>query len=837
MPKADIPIVKRSLFSWIFPGNVKLQVALTLIISTMVFARLLPLMMQRRIVNEAINLRDVDLLLLYCGIYLLAVIGASSLKYLTNVIQTLIAERTTARMRKALYAYILKLPMGFFRKTQAGTIVNALVTELTMPGNFVGMSIAAPLTNLATLLAFAGYLFYLNWLLALISLSIYPIVAFVLPLLQRQVNKANKKRVDAARKFSSQIAESATGVHEIQGHGAHAIENRKYDHLVDSLYKKRIVWNLYRFAVKSLNGFFTSLGPFLVFILGGWLAINGRLELGSLVVFISAQEKLFDPWKEMIEFYQVYQDGSVIYRRTMGYFDVEPDFTLEPQEREPLELDGSIEANNLSFVTDSGIQLLNNVNISLAPGEHMALVGFSGSGKSTLAACIGQLYKHSSGKIQIGDQNIDNLTKQDIVNNVGIVAQSPFIFNGTIQENILYSCEAKLGERTQPSPENLPSLDDIIAILHQTGIFVDVLRFGLNTVLIHGENQNLADTLIRVRENFQRSFGQELADYVEFFNQDRYLYHSSLSDNLTFGTPNKDSFGADNLCRNTFFLKFLDEADLTRPLLTLSVDLVKQSVEILRELPQDAIFFEQSPILPSEMEDFIQLVDSLKSKKLHDFSAQNREQLLDVALRFTPGTHKMVSMPQMLEDLILEGRALFRKRIMEDDPEAFTFYQMSEYMYSQTILSNIFFGKITTGHAQAQERINQSIIQLLVEEDLLEQIVEIGLQYNVGPKGDNLSGGQRQKLAIARAFLKYPRILIMDEATSALDNKSQARILNLLETRWKKKSTLISVVHRLDTIQNFDKVAVMKSGKILEMDTYDNLMARKGMLYELVGNK
>jgi ABC-type multidrug transport system fused ATPase/permease subunit len=158
-------------------------------------------------------------------------------------------------------------------------------------------------------------------------------------------------------------------------------------------------------------------------------------------------------------------------------------------------------------------------------------------------------------------------------------------------------------------------------------------------------------------------------------------------------------------------------------------------------------------------------------------------------------------------------------------------------MYSQTILSNIFFGKITTGHAHAQERINQSIIQLLVEEDLLEQIVEIGLQYNVGSKGDNLSGGQRQKLAIARAFLKNPRILIMDEATSALDNRSQARIMNLLETRWKKKSTLISVVHRLDTIQNFDKVAVMKSGKILEMDTYDNLMARKGMLYELVGNK
>lgn len=837
MPKADIPVVKRSLFSWIFPGNAKLQLLLLLIIVVMVSARVLPLEMQKRVVNEAINLRSVDLLMIYCGIYLIAVVCSSGLKFLVSVIQTLISERTTARMRKDLYAHILTLPLGFFRKTQAGLVVNTLTTELTLPGNFVGLSIAAPVTNLLTLLAFAGYLLWLNWLLALISLSIYPIVIFLLPILQKRVNRANKKRVDASRLFSSRIAESVSGIHEIQGNGAHIIENRKYDRLVDNLLKIRIGWSLNRFGIKSLNGFFTSLGPFLVFILGGWLAIKGQLELGALVAFISAQEKLFNPWKELIEFYQVYQDGSVNYKRTMDYFDEEPDFVLEPLDREPLELDGSIETRNLSFVTESGINLIDNVNLSLAPGEHMALVGFSGSGKSTLAACIGQLYKHTGGKIQIGDQDIADLSKRDIVNNVGLVAQNPFIFDGTIEENILYSCEARLGKSGKDAGDSLPTLDDIIAILHQTGIFVDVLRFGLNTVLVHDRNEDLVDTLIRVRKNFQQSFGEELADYVEFFDQERYLNFSSVAENLTFGTSNQTSFSDSNLCRNTYFVQFLDDADLTRPLLSLGMEVVKQSVDILRNLPHDVIFFNQSPIKPEELDELISLVDTLKKKRLHDFSPVDRQKLLEVVLRFTPGIHKMVSMPQMLEDLILEGRALFRKKITEDNPGAYTFYQMSEYIFSQTILSNIFFGKTTTTHTAAQERIDQSIIQLLVEEDLLERIIEIGMHYDVGSKGDNLSGGQRQKLAIARAFLKNPRILIMDEATSALDNKSQARILNLLETRWKKKSTLISVVHRLDTIQNFDKVAVMKAGKILELDTYDNLMEQKGTLYELVGNR
>ena len=149
----------------------------------------------------------------------------------------------------------------------------------------------------------------------------------------------------------------------------------------------------------------------------------------------------------------------------------------------------------------------------------------------------------------------------------------------------------------------------------------------------------------------------------------------------------------------------------------------------------------------------------------------------------------------------------------------------------------IFFGRTKSESPQAQEKINQSIIQLLVEEDVLETIIEIGMQFQVGSKGDNLSGGQRQKLAIARIFLKQPNLLIMDEATSALDNKSQARIQNLLCSRWKGKSTLISVVHRLDIIKDYDKIAVMKAGKIGEMGTYNELIAKKGMLYELIGGK
>ncbi len=834
MPKPDDAIVRRSLFSWIFGPNTRLQILLLVLIAVTVFARVLPLEMQKRIVNEAIRLRNIDLLIHYCTIYLVAVVSASLLKYIINSIQVVISQRTLARMRKGLFAHIIALPLNFFRNTQPGMVVSSIISELALPSNFVGMALAVPVINLLTLVAFAGYLFWLNPWLAALSLSIYPAVIFLVPLLQRRVNIANKKRVDLTRTLSDKVAESISGIHEIHGNGAYRIENRKVAAIVGRLYRIRLRWDLLRAGLKTTNNFFTSLGPFLVFILGGYFTIQGQLELGALVAFLSAQEKLYVPWKELIEFYQAYQDGSVTYTKTMSYFDAEPDYALVPENRAPLELEGMVEVNNLVFATSDGLKLLDDITLSLNPGDHLALIGFSGSGKSTLAQCIGQLYAYTGGQVLLGNAEVKELTKQDIVQNMGFVSQSPFIFDGTIEENLLYACQAmEDGQGLTPQP----SLDDKIQVLHQTGLFTDTLRFGLNTLFDPGQNDPLVEQIIRVRRNFQNQFGDSLAKYVEFFDENRYLYHSSVAANLLFGSPNRQRFKGAQLAVNPYFVEFLSQADLQRPLIELGADLTRQTIDILGNLPPDKVFFEQSPIAPEELERFKALAMQTRRKKLHQLGSEDRAKLLELALRFTPGQHKMVSFPQLLERLILEGRALFKEKISADDPDAFSFYDKEEYIFSQTIQNNIFFGKTTTTRAEAQDKIAQSIIHLLIEEDLLETIVRIGMQYQVGSKGDKLSGGQRQKLAIARVFLKSPKLLIMDEATSALDNKSQARIQNFLDNRLKGKATVIAVVHRLDIIKNFDQVAVMKAGKLMECGTYDDLMARKGVLYELVSGR
>jgi ABC-type methionine transport system ATPase subunit len=517
----------------------------------------------------------------------------------------------------------------------------------------------------------------------------------------------------------------------------------------------------------------------------------------------------------------------------MEFFDESPEFAIEPADRKPYQLAGNIEINNLSFTTEEGIRLLDKINLSVSSGEQLALVGFSGSGKSTLALCIGQLFKYTEGHLKIDSREVSRLSKQDIAFNTGFVSQTPFIFDGTIAENLLYGCVAQVESTGDGPSQELPGLDEMIAVIQQTGIFPDVLRFSLNAVLDRSKYANLVPPLIRIRKKLKRRLNATLADYVEFFDKQKYLYYSSLAKNLTFGSSNQESFSEKKLSGNRYFLNFLDEADLKLPLLDLAARLCVQTISILGSLPPDELFFIQSPFGADELDDYKTVAEHLKTTNARSLPPLEQQKLLELALGFIPGRHKMVALPETLEQRILKARTRFREKFSVEFPQAFSFYRKSDYIFSHTIRNNIFFGRLKTTNPQIQDTINEQVVQLLIEEGILETIVEIGMQFQVGSKGDRLSGGQRQKLAIARAFLKTPRILIMDEATSALDNRSQRRIQALLDSHWKRKSTLIAVVHRLDIIKNFDKIGVMKSGKIGEMGSYEELMAKKGLLYEL----
>ena len=381
-----------------------------------------------------------------------------------------------------------------------------------------------------------------------------------------------------------------------------------------------------------------------------------------------------------------------------------------------------------------------------------------------------------------------------------------------------------------------PSLDDKITILQQTGLFIDILRFGLNTILDKDQQTELKDKILRMRQNFQKNYGQELTGNVEFYHDDKYLYHSSIAENIIFGTPLRKDYDLEKLGDNKVFQGFLDTCNLRQPLLETGVELIRQTVDIIGDVQKEEFLFARTPVRLEDYDRCISLTEKLQSRSMTRLDDDENGLIIDTALRFIPALHKIMVLQPLLEKLVLNGRNEFRGWCRKNVPDGISFFSHTDYLGSQSVLKNIFFGNLISNTPAVEDRLNQCIVFLLVEEDLLEVVAAIGMGFDVGSKGDKLSGGQRQKLAIARVLLKQPRVLIMDEATSALDNNSQGRIQKLLELM-RGKNTVISVIHRLDMLPSYDKVAVMKAGKIVELGKPGELLSNKGVLYELIHGK
>jgi putative ABC transport system ATP-binding protein len=838
-------ITKRPLFYWILHRYRGLQLLLLLIIMVSLFFRVVPLEMQKRIVNEAIQLRNRELLLIYCGLYFGAVLLAGATKYAINVLQMIIGQKILVELRTELYRHILQLPLQYYRSMQPGTVISAMTAELNAIGYFLGGALAIPLTSLLTFIVFLGYMFVLNPTLALMTLALYPFEIFLIPMLQKRYNRLNKERIKTVRSMSNVVNEAISGIHEIHAHASFPLEEKRIrDHIMDlySLLKRLFI---VKYGIKFSNNLFQSFGPFFLFLVGGWFAINGQFTLGALVAFLSAHEKVYDPWKEILEYYQGLQDAQVRYRQIMELFDLEPEFPLLPEGRNIADFSGEITLKNATFTVGGHVRLLNRISTRIKPGEQVAVVGFSGSGKSTLILCMDQLYSLSEGSILYDKYDIAKLSKADINHNITLISQHPFIFTGTIRDNLLYGVRALTGN------DEPPELDQQLEAIYDTGLEEDVIRFGFQAVLTREYCAPFKEKLLAIRHQIAPQLQKHFADVVEFYDMDKFLHYSSIRDNLIFGDCPTGKFDVENLPGMKPFMQLLEETTLKTPLLKLGHSLALKTVDLLTECRNDDFFFRYTPMEQEEFKEYERLVEQYGEQVPTD--KHDRHLLYILAFRYIPGFHRVADMDLALEDRIVRARKLFLKNVARvkmklhtlDRQEIFCFecekenlaspfmpFCPNQYLYQRTLLENLLFGVMKTRKPMGTELSN--LLYSLLAKDVLDDVLNVGLDFHVGSQGDRLSGGQKQKLAIARAFLRDTPIIFLDEATASLDNISQHRIQEVLESKQAEGRTIVAVIHRLENAAQYDRILLLKNGSLVEEGTFADLLAKKGLFYDLV---
>ena len=806
-------------------------------------------------------LDQIGYLVLLCGVFLGLVLINGAFKFYLNVRKGRVGERMLRRLRYELFQRVLRFPMRHFDRTATGQVIAMVTAELEPVGGFIGDSVALPIMQAGTLITIFAFMFVQNPILGAAAIALYPVQAYFIPKLQRRIRELGRQRVRKMRTLSDRIGETIAAQVEIRTNAGARHQLADISGRLGEIYDIRFEIYNRKFFVKFLNNFLNQLTPFFFFLIGGYFVINGELSLGALVAVLAAYKDLSSPWKELLDFYQNQQDVAIKYEQVVEQFQVPNllDTRLLLEAPEAPEIEGDIAFSNVSLTDSDGIRLFDGFSFTLPLGTHAALIGSSNSGKNLVPQLLARLAAPTAGRISLGGTELDTLAFAASGRLVGYVGPATHLFSASIRDNLL------LGLRTRPDPAadegnkagrarvieearrsgnteldvaadwidyeqagvaDAAGLESrIIEVLALVALDGDVYLFGLHGKLDPERYPDAPERLLEARRRFgERADTLGLARFVERFDPERYNTNASVADNLLFGTPIGPVFDGDGLAENPYVQEVLRDAELTGDLLEVARKLADMMVELFGDTaPDHGLAEEFGFVRGDELREFERILARAGRSGPDRLPARDRTRLMGLAFKLVAARDRLGLIDEGLRERIVAARRAFADGLPEDLRDSVEFFDPERYNAAARVEENILFGTIVIGEAEARERVEQALAEVLDELGLREAVLAVGLDYQVGTGGSRLSPAQRQKAAIARAVLKRPVVLALDEATAVLDPTAESRILDALRREFDGRS-VIAALPRPEAAQHFDRVLRMEQGRLVAEGTYDEVV-------------
>ena len=798
-----------------------------------------------------------------CGFYFLMVLVNGGFKYWINRYKGQLGERMLRRLRFELFKRLLRFPMAHFREVSPGQLIPMITSEVEPLGGFIGDAFALPSFRGGTLLTIILFMFMQDWILGLASVSLYPIQGYIIPKLQRKVNQLGKARVRTMRRIADRISETTYGVSDIHAQDNGRLLLAGFTNLLGTVYDIRFEIYQRKFFVKFLNNTLNAVTPFFFFAIGGYLVIRGELSAGALVAVVAAYKDLSAPWKELLDYYQQFQDTKIKYDQVVEQFRPEGMLDERLILEEPTEIPHFHHEISLATVTlleDDRVRVVDGVTANIPLDRSIALVGQGNSGKQELALLIARLVLPSSGRISVDGHDLAAMPTAVIGRRVGYVGPAPYLFAQSLGDNLVASLKHQpLREKQYEGPRAKKRLSQlrearlsgnldydleadwidyeaagvgdgaslserVMEVLRLVDLDHDVYLLGLRGRIDPQTRADAAAAVLEARKALrQRLERDKLTSLVEPFDAGRYNSNASVAENLLFGTPVGPAFELNELASNTYVLQVLEKSALGDPLVQVGLKAAGTIVEIFADSAPSPEFIEQFSFIASdELPVFQAMLSRIAASGEGALRKEERQKLLAVAFKLVVSKHRLGVIDTALQGRILEARRLFAAGLPATLRGSIAFFAQDAYNAAASLQDNILFGKIAHGEADAEERLNVVLAEVIDALGLRRTVIEAGLDYQVGPGGSRLSLAQRQKVALARAVLKRPELLVLNEATSALDAGAQGKLIAGLKSEFGGRG-LIWALHRASLARQFDEVLVMSNGRLVEQGSLAEL--------------
>ncbi|HYM63098.1 MAG TPA: ABC transporter ATP-binding protein [Gaiellaceae bacterium] len=399
---------------------------------------LAPPFLAKLAIDEGIGNRDVEIL----GWIVAAFLFAGLLNWLASIAQTYftgwVGERILADLRKRLFAHLQRLSLGYYERNRAGTIISRLTNDVEALDQLVTDGVTSLFQNSLTLFGSAIILFFLDWRLALATLSVFPLMSIATAVFRRRSSRAYRRVRERLAGVTATLAESIAGMRVVQAftrEDHHAAHFRAVNEDYRAANRETVVLNgLYFPFVDFLSAAATSI----VLGYGGYLAFDGSIEIGTLFAFIGYLSNFFDPVQQLSQLYNTFLAAVAALDKIIDVLDEEPEIVDRPGSIDLPRIDGHVNFEGVRFAYRTGPEVLHGIELDVPAGTTVALVGPTGAGKSTIAKLLARFYDPQEGRITIDGYDLREVAQASLRRQLGVVPQEGFLFAGTVHENILF---------------------------------------------------------------------------------------------------------------------------------------------------------------------------------------------------------------------------------------------------------------------------------------------------------------------------------------------------------------------------------------------------------------
>ena len=354
-----------------------------------------------------------------------------------------IAQHISFDMRNQMYRHLQKMSQRFFTSANQGDIITRMTSDISGVESVITGTFTSILSNVITLVVAVIAMFQKNWILALVGIALVPL----LTLPTRMAGKRRWKLAGEAQACNDEIngilneTLSVSGQLLVKLFGREQAEYERYEEANGRMIKLNIREKMAGRWFFMLLSTLTTVGPMLLYLVGGILIMkyDSTLSVGDITVLVALLGRMYGPVNSLLNIQVDWIRSMAMFTRIFEYYDMKPEIDDKPDAKELKDAKGEIVFDHVNFSYDGERQILKDISFTLRAGDCIAIVGPSGSGKSTIVNLIPRLWDVTGGSVSFDGTDVRDLTLHSLREEVGVVTQETYLFNGTIRENLRYA--------------------------------------------------------------------------------------------------------------------------------------------------------------------------------------------------------------------------------------------------------------------------------------------------------------------------------------------------------------------------------------------------------------